>query len=189
MANIPIVWRGCEWRVAASEVDRVMQQLNPAFGLAILGTFLAFGLLTQLYLWPWLQMLPRGEALKILALPHAFRFVGLSFLFPGVVSPQLPAEFSGAAAWGDFCAALLALASIVALNRRWALAIPLVWALNVWGSIDLLLAYYQGVALQIDPGAFGAAFYIPTMIVPPLLVTHALMFRLLVQAGKKGARQ
>jgi hypothetical protein len=29
--------------------------------------------------------------------------------------------------------------------------------------------------------ALGAAFYIPTVIVPPLLVTHALIFRLLLR--------
>jgi hypothetical protein len=27
----------------------------------------------------------------------------------------------------------------------------------------------------VDPGALGAAFYIPTAIVPPLLVTHGLI--------------
>jgi len=30
-----------------------------------------------------------------------------------------------------------------------------------------------------DPGMLGAAFYIRTLIVRPLLVTHALIFRLL----------
>jgi hypothetical protein len=28
----------------------------------------------------------------------------------------------------------------------------------------------------------GAAFYIPTVIVPPLLVTHVMIFRLLLRA-------
>jgi hypothetical protein len=30
--------------------------------------------------------------------------------------------------------------------------------------------------LEIDPRLFGAAFYIPKMIVPPLLVIHARLF-------------
>jgi hypothetical protein len=33
--------------------------------------------------------------------------------------------------------------------------------------------------LEIDPGAFGAAFFIQTAVVPPLLVTHALICMLL----------
>ncbi len=110
--------------------------------------------------------------------------MGLSFLFAGVVSPELTSEFSTPAAWGDFGAAVLALLSIAALTWRWSLAIPLVALFNVWGSIDLLYAYYQGVALQIEPGLFGAAFYIPTMIVPALLVTHALSFRLLLRSDR-----
>jgi hypothetical protein len=154
------------------------------FILSVGGTFVAFGVLTRLYIWPALRKLPRYEALKILALPHAFRFIGLSFLFPGVVSPELTSEISIPAAWGDFVAAILALLSIAALTWRWSFAIPLVWIFNVWGTIDLLYAYYNGIMLKLEPGLFGAAFYIPTMIVPPLLVTHALIFLILLRTEK-----
>jgi hypothetical protein len=151
------------------------------FVLSIGGTFLAFGVLTGLYIWPSLRRLPQREALKILVLPHTFRFIGLSFLFSGVVSPNLSSTFSIPAAWGDFGAAVLALLAVAALTRRWSFSVPLVWVFNLWGSIDLLYAYYQGITLQIDPGTLGAAFYIPTVIVPALLVTHALIFLLLVR--------
>jgi hypothetical protein len=154
------------------------------FLLSVAGTFVAFGVLTRLYIWPALRKLPRFEALKILALPHAFRFIGLSFLFPGVVSPELTSVISIPAAWGDFIAAILALLSIAALTWRWSFAIPLVWIFNVWGTIDLLYAYYNGIMLELEPGLFGAAFYIPTMIVPPLLVTHALIFLILLRTEK-----
>jgi hypothetical protein len=151
------------------------------FILSVAGTFVAFGVLTRLYIWPALRKLPRYKALKILALPHAFRFIGLSFLFPGVVSPELTPAISIPAAWGDFVAAILALLSIAALTWRWSFAIPLVWVFNVWGTVDLLYAYYNGIMLELEPGLFGAAFYIPTMIVPPLLVTHALIFLILLR--------
>jgi hypothetical protein len=154
------------------------------FILSVAGTFVAFGVLTRLYIWPALRKLPRYEALKILALPHAFRFIGLSFLFPGVVSPELTSVISIPAAWGDFVAAILALLAIAALTWRWSFAIPLVWIFNVWGTIDLLYAYYNGIMLELEPGLFGAAFYIPTMIVPPLLVTHALIFLILLRTEK-----
>jgi hypothetical protein len=64
------------------------------FILSVAGTFVAFGVLTGLYIWPALRKLPKYEALKILALPHAFRFIGLSFLFAGVVSPELTPAIS-----------------------------------------------------------------------------------------------
>jgi hypothetical protein len=159
-------------------------QFDSIFFLSVAGTFVAFWVLTVFYIWPALRKLPKYEALKILAFPHAFRFIGLSFLFPGVVSPELTSVFSIPAAWGDFGAAILALFSIAALTWRWSFAIPLVWIFNLWGTIDLLYAYYNGIVLQIEPALFGAAFYIPTMIVPPLLVTHALIFLILLRTKR-----
>ena len=59
------------------------------FGLSILMSFVAFGVVTKLYIWPRLRPMVREEALLVLVIPHTFRFVGLSFLVPGVVSPSL----------------------------------------------------------------------------------------------------
>ena len=33
----------------------------------------------------------------------------------------------------------------------------------------------KSVHVRIDPGALGTTFYLPTFIVPPLLVTHVLI--------------
>jgi hypothetical protein len=73
------------------------------FILSIAGTFVAFWVLTSLYIWPALRKLPKYEALKILALPHAFRFIGLSFLFPGVVSPRTHARDLHSRGVGRLC--------------------------------------------------------------------------------------
>jgi hypothetical protein len=152
------------------------------FGLSVLLSFVAFGLVTRLYIWPWLRNRAREDALLPLVVPHTFRFVGLSFLVPGVVSPLLPSAFAVPAAYGDLVATLLALAASLALSRRVPWAIPLVWVFNVWGASDLLFAFYQGgVTAPLDPRTLGAAFYIPTVVVPPLLVTHGLMFWLLLR--------
>jgi len=152
------------------------------FGLSVLMNFVAFGLLTALYIWPRVRTLRREDALTALLVPHTFRFVGLSFLVPGVVAASLPSVFAAPAAYGDLIAALLAIAAILALIRRASLAIPLVWLFNVWGAGDLLNAFYQAqIRVGISPELLGAAFYIPTLVVPPLLVIHGLIFRLLVQ--------
>ncbi len=39
-------------------------------------SFAAFGLVTKLYIWPWLRTIPRDDALVALIVPHAFRFIG-----------------------------------------------------------------------------------------------------------------
>jgi hypothetical protein len=60
----------------------------------------------------------------------------------------------------------------------------LVWVFNVWGAADLLFAYYQGLfTVQLDARLLGAAYFIPTVFVPAALITHGLIFRLLVRPG------
>jgi hypothetical protein len=153
-----------------------------SFGLSVLLSFVAFGLVTKLYIVPGLRRLDRDDALLALVVPHAFRFIGLSFLVPGVVSPSLPRAFAAPAAYGDLVAAMLAVAATVVLTRRASGATGLLWVFNVWGAGDLLFAFYQGLfGVELDASALGAAFFIPTAIVPPLLITHGLIFRLLVR--------
>ena len=156
--------------------------------LALLGVSVVFGLvawsvIAMSYLWPALKAWPRAEALRPLLMLHSFRFVGLSFLVPGVVSPEMPPGFAVPAAYGDLIAASLALASLAMLRVPW-LGLALVWALNLWGATDLFLAFYNAYRLGLEPGQLGAAFVIPTVVVPLLLVTHALMFMLLLRKEK-----
>ena len=105
------------------------------FGLSILMSLIAFAIVTKVLILPRLRGMPRRDALIPLVIPHTFRFLGLSFLVPGVVSP-----------------------------------------------FDLLHAIYAGqISVGIDPGSLGAAFFIPTVVVPLLLVTHGLMFWVLLR--------
>jgi hypothetical protein len=158
---------------------------DPIFGLSILGSFIAFGLIARLYVWPRIQAAEAYDALLLLVAPHLFRFMGLSFLEPGVVSPSLAQSFAIPVAYGDLGAALLAIAAVLALRARANFALAMTWAFNLWGSADLLSAYYHGATGGLEPGSLGAAYYIPTVIAPGLLVTHALIFALLV--SRRGA--
>src|SRR4030095_3134760 len=155
---------------------------NALFGLSILMSFIAFGIVTKLYILPRLRAMPRDHALIPLVVPHTFRFIGLSFLIPGVVSPSLSPAFAIPVAYGDLVAAILAVIATLALSARASIAVPIVGVLNVWGTIDLLHAIYQGqIGVHIGPESLGAAFYIPTVVVPALLVAHGLMFWLLLR--------
>ena len=86
------------------------------------------------------------------------------------------------AAYGDLVAAILAMIAVLALSIRAFWAMSTVWVFNVWGVVDLLYAVYQGqIGIGIGPGSLGAAFFIPTVVVPPLLFTHGLIFWLLLR--------
>jgi hypothetical protein len=148
--------------------------------------FVAFGMVTKIYLLPPLRAMRREHALTALVIPHVFRFIGLCFLVPGVVAASLPRAFAAPAAYGDLIAAILAVMATLTLygGRSWA--IPVVWVFNVWGALDLLFAFYQGeIGIRIEPGSLGAAYFIPTVLVPTLLILHGLTFWLLLRKSPK----
>jgi hypothetical protein len=107
------------------------------FGLSVLMNFIASGIVAKLYVWPWLRGMSREEALLPLAVPHMFRFIGFSFLVPGVVSASLSPDFAQPAAYGDLGAALLAVIAVLALSARTPWALLVVWIFNLWGTIDM----------------------------------------------------
>src|SRR6516162_5058785 len=157
------------------------------FFLSIAFSFIAWGMVNARYIWPQLRLRQRAEALRPLLLLHSFRFVGLAFLVPGVVSPDLPSAFAHAAAYGDIIAAILALLSLLSLPS--AVGVAVAWIFNLWGSVDLLNAFYQANHAGLLAGQLGAAYFIPTLVVPLLLITHGLAFRILLQHQPEPAMQ
>jgi len=123
-----------------------------------------------------------AEALRPLLILHSFRFIGLAFLVPGVVSPDLPPAFAHSAAYGDIVAAILALLSLLLLPNASGVAVA--WLFSLWGSADLLNAFYQANHAGLLAGQLGAAFFLPTFVVPLLLITHGLAFRILLLPQK-----
>ncbi|MGI9352555.1 MAG: hypothetical protein ACR2O3_13405 [Rhizobiaceae bacterium] len=153
------------------------------FGVQFLLSIIVFAMIGAWLVRPWLYDKPIEQALFWLVLPHAFRHLGLVFLVPGVVAPSMAANFANAAAYGDLAAGLLAVMALIAIQRRWSLMLPIVWLLNIVGTVDLLNALRHTDALPY----FQSAWYIPTFVVPLLLVTHFMMFALLTGKRKKTA--
>ena len=147
--------------------------------------FIAWGIVAKRYIWPKLRVLQRAEALRPLLILHCFRFIGSAFLVPGVVAADLPPVFADSAADGDIIAAVLALLALAVLRSR--AGVVLAWMFNLWGSADLLNAFYQANAAGLAPGQLGAAYFIPTLVVPLLLITHGLAFRILLQRQAESA--
>jgi hypothetical protein len=147
------------------------------FLLQFILSLIVFGLVAKWVLSPWLASQSQREALFWLTLPHAFRYMGMVFLVPGVVAQPLPDYFANPAAYGDLLTGILALLTLVLLRIGWKGVIGAVWLFNVVGTVDLLnaLRHVDVVA------SFGAVWYIPTLFVPLLLVTHFMIFARLVK--------
>ena len=160
-------------------------QTQLAFFVSIAFSLIAWGIVVARYIWPEIRLRPRAEALRPLLILHSFRFIGLAFLVPGVVSPDLPPAFAHSAAYGDIVAATLALLSLVSLPR--VIGVVIAWIFNLWGSADLLNAFYQANHAGLLPGQLGATYFIPTVLVPLLLITHGLAFRILLQHQSESA--
>ena len=150
------------------------------FGLQFFLSLVVWGLIAKWLLVPWLEKKSPHDALFWLTLPHAFRYMGMVFLVPGVVARPLPDTFAPAAAYGDLLTGVLALLALIALRTGWNRALALVWVFNIVGTVDLLNALRQ-VNVVVD---FGAAWYIPSLFVPLLLVTHFMVFARLLRRGR-----
>jgi hypothetical protein len=150
--------------------------ISAAFGLIV------WGAVAWHYIWPALRERTSPESLKPILLLHGFRFLGLAFLVPGVVSAELPGAFARPVGYGDFITAILALLALATLGSRTGTA--LTWVFNVFGTADLLFAFYLGsrIALPDNPGLLGAGYFILAAYVPLLFVTHGLAFRILLRS-------
>ena len=152
------------------------------FSLHLLLGYVPWLLCFGTYAWPRLKSMDAVAAHRAIATLHSFRFFGLVFLVPGVTGPHLPAGFATFAAFGDLATGLLA------IRHR-----PLFWlftaAFNVVGMIDLVVDYYHGATLGLPAlaGELGAAYAIPVLYVPLLMITHCAAFCLMARGRSTSA--
>ena len=138
---------------------------------------------------PRLKSMDLVAAQRAIATLHSFRFFGLVFILPGVVGPNLPARFDTVAAYWDLATGLLAMLALLTVRIR-----PLFWlfvaAFNLVGVVDLILDYYHAtqVGLPALAGQLGAAYAIPIIYVPVLMITHVVAFYLLLRPQPKAVR-
>ena len=138
------------------------------------------------YFLPRLRAMDRVDAQRAIATFHSFRFFGLVFILPGVVGPNLPASFATFAAYFDFATGVLAMLALLTVRVR-----PLFWsfvvAFNVVGTVDLVLNYYHAIKTGLPElaGQLGAAYFIPIIYVPVLMITHILAFYWLARPQTK----
>jgi hypothetical protein len=159
------------------------------FSMHLILGYAAWLLCFRAYILPRLKSMDHVEAHRSIATLHSFRFFGLVFIVPGVVGPNLPAHFATFAAYWDLATGVLAILALLTVKTR-----PLFWALvaafNFVGTVDLVLDYYHAtqVGLPALAGQLGAAYAIPIIYVPLLMITHFAAFYLLLRSQPKVTR-
>jgi hypothetical protein len=158
------------------------------FRIQLVFGYIAWLLCFGTYVWPRLRAMDRVEAQRAVASLHSFRFLGLVFLLPGVVGHNLPAAFATPDAFGDFATAVLAIMALLMVRIR-----PLFWlfvvAFNLVGTADIILDYYNAIQVNLPAvaGELGAAYLIPIIYVPLLMITHIVAFYLLARTQPAAA--
>ena len=153
----------------------------------ILG-YVAWLLCFGTYIWPRLKRMDPYDAQRAIATLHSFRFFGLVFILPGVVGPNLPAHFAVFAAQWDLATGMLAILALITARIR-----PLFWlfvvAFNLVGTTDLIVDYYHAIQVGLPAlaGQLGAAYAIPILYVPLLMITHFAAFYLLMRPQPQAA--
>ena len=95
------------WTAARrTDIAGGLKTVQLLFRTSVAFAFVAWAVVATLYIWPQLSTQSRIDALRPLLVLHAFRFIGLAFLVPGVVSPDLPLAFARDAAYGGIVAAI-----------------------------------------------------------------------------------
>src|SRR3954470_12192649 len=155
------------------------------FQIQLVLGYVAWLLGFRAYLLPRLKSMDKVEAHRAIATLHSFRFFGLVFILPGVVG-NLPAGFAAFAAYWDFATGVLAILALLTVRIR-----PVFWlfvvAFNLVGTADLILDYYHAieVGLPARAGELGAAYAIPIIYVPLLMITHLVAFYFLARPQPK----
>jgi len=147
--------------------------------LNLVASTIVFAVAAWIYLVPRLRSLPPLVVLQPILLLHAMRHLGMMFLSPGGTTAGIPEQFTVPAAYGDLIAAVLAMLALFALRAGARSGRLLLWAFNVEGSVDLAIAITLATIYNAEP-FMGAAYWIPAFWVPALLVTHALVFMMLL---------
>src|SRR5512146_1152158 len=159
------------------------------FPLQLVLGYVAWFLCVRSYVLPRLNRVDPVAAHRAIATFHSSRFFGLVFILPGVVAPGLPAHFAGFAAWWDLATGLLAILALVTVRIR-----PLFWlfvvSFNLAGATDLILDYVHAIeaGLPAVAGRLGAAYFIPVIYVPALMITHVVAFQLLLRHRSRAAQ-
>lgn len=155
------------------------------FNMQLVLGYVAWLLVLRSYILPWIKSMNAVGVQRAIATLHSFRFLRLVFIVPGVVG-NLPAGFAPFAAYWDLATGVLAMLALLTVKIR-----PLFWgfvvAFNVVGVIDLLLDYYHAVQFGVPEtaGQMGAAYVIPVLYVPLLMITHVVAFSLLLRPAPK----
>jgi len=170
--------------------------LVPLFALAAFAT-----IVIALRRSPALRRVVAAASLPAMVGVQLYRALGVTFLILLALG-QLPAHFALPAGWGDIVVGLTAPLVALALARRVAGAAPLAIVWNLFGLLDLIVAFGMGTGLLAPylmpelgtrvPAAAAIRVFpmilVPVFAVPIAVLLHVVALGRLLRGVRLGSR-
>jgi hypothetical protein len=112
---------------------------------------------------------------------HSFRHIGLTILIPSIVDTDIQNSFIYNYAYGEYFIAAFAVACLIGLTVQFRGSIYLVWIFNIMGTVLVIYAWIQFYIIDITQYKLGTFWFIPTFFMPALLVSHYVIFLMLIK--------
>jgi len=151
------------------------------FSLQILLSLIVYFLIMKWYISPRLSNLRVSQALVFMLFIHSFRHIGLTILIPSIVDSDIPGSFIRQYAFGEYFIAALAVICLVGLTVQIRGSAYIVWVFNIIGTILVIYAWIQFYIIDITKYKLGTFWFIPTFYMPALLVSHYVIFLMLIK--------
>jgi hypothetical protein len=118
--------------------------------------------------------------LAVLLVVNVFRYLPLSLYMPGQVSTDFPEHVKEIVAHGDFASGVLALIALLLLKSKSKLAIPFAWIFSMVSILDMILALFFAMSEKVYELPLGVNYFTVAVYVPMLMVTQAIILKLLI---------
>lgn len=152
-------------------------QITAVFFFQVAFTLLVMSLATRYWALPRLRAMPENDALALLLLPGALRYMGTITLVPAM-APGVTADMQGAV--GDVLCASIAVAGIVALRAGSSTGRTLAWLYVVVGGVDLVVTFIKGLGSGLWTHLAGGWTFV-VMIFPAVVIGLVLTVAFLVR--------
>jgi hypothetical protein len=192
------LWIGLQVSLAAAGAYGGALGLQvPLIGVMVVLPVLEVAIAWQI--WPAVRSSLLAVPMPLLIGLNISRVFGAFFLFLAAAG-RLDGPFPISAGWGDVITGILALPLSIAVARHGATIGRSIYAWNVFGLVDLVLAVglgttsFNGFILQLITNGVGSDAIqtlpwsmIPTVLVPFYLIVHGIIFAQLRQASQSRA--
>jgi hypothetical protein len=141
-------------------------QVTVVFFFQVAFTLAVMSLVARYWVIPRLRALPDNEALALLLLPGALRYMGSIILVPAM-APGVPADMQGVV--GDVLSAVIAVAGIIANRASSPAGRPLAWLYVAVGGADLVVTFLKGLSTGLWTHLAGGWTFV-VMIFPAVVI-------------------